>query len=49
MLAIVYFFDRHITGKTSSARNNIIDDITLSQVSGLNLDKFGEGNYIPDC
>ena len=49
MLAIVYFFDRHITGKTLSARKNVIGNITLSQVSGLNLDKFGVGSYIPDC
>ena len=49
MLAIVYFFDRHITGKTLSARKNVIGNITLSQISGLNLDKFGVGNYIPDC
>ena len=49
MLAIVYFFDRHIAGKTLSARKNVIGNITLSQISGLNLDKFGVGNYIPDC
>ena len=49
MLAIVYFFDRNIAGKTLSARKNVIGNITLSQISGLNLDKFGVGNYIPDC
>ena len=42
------FFDRHITGKTS-VRKNVIGNITLSQISGLNFDKFGVGNYIPDC
>ena len=35
--------------KTLSARKNIISNITLSKTSHLNLDKFGTGNYIPDC
>ena len=34
---------------TLSARKNIIGNITLSKTSRLNLDKFGVGNYIPDC
>ena len=49
MLAIIYVFDRHITGKTLSARKNVIGNITLSKISRLNLDKFGVGNHIPDC
>ena len=43
------FFNREITGKTLPAWKNVIGNITLSQTSGLNLDKFGVGNYIPDC
>ena len=43
------FSSREITGKTLSARKNIIGNITLSQTGRLNLDKFGVGNYIPDC
>ena len=35
--------------KTLSARKNIISKITINQTSRLNLDKFGGGNYIPDC
>ena len=48
MLSIVIFFDRHITGKTLSARKNVIGNITLSQISRLNLDKFGVGNSRAD-
>ena len=49
MLAMIYIFNRHITGKTLSARKNVIGNITLSQISRLNSDKFDVGNYIPDC
>ena len=46
-----FFSGTEITGKTLSARKNIIGNITLalSQISRLNLDKFGVGNYFPDC
>ena len=43
------FSSREITGKTLSAGKNITGNVTLSQTSRLNLDKFGVGNYIPDC
>ena len=49
ILAIIDFSSREITGKTLSARKNIIGNITLSQTSRLSLDTFGVGNYIPDC
>ena len=44
-----FFSSREITGKTLSARKNIIGNITLSQTSCLSLNKFGLGHYIPDC
>ena len=43
-----FFSSREITGKTLSARKNIIGNITLSQTSCLGLNKFGVGHYIPD-
>ena len=43
------FSSREITGKTVSIRKNIIGNITLSLTNRLSLDKFGIGNYIPDC
>ena len=49
ILAIIDFSSREITGKTLSARKNIIGNITLSQTSRLSFNKFGVGNYIPDC
>ena len=50
ILALIDFFSsREITGKTLSARKNIIGNITLSQTSCLSLNKFGVGHYIPDC
>ena len=50
ILAISNFFkQKNYWKKTLSARKNIIGNITLSTISRLNLDKFGIGNYIPDC
>ena len=49
ILAVIDFSSREITEKTLSARKNIIGNITLSQTSCLSLNKFGVGNYIPDC
>ena len=50
ILAIIDFFkQKKLLEKTLSARRNIISNITLSKTSHLNLDKFGTGNYIPDC
>ena len=43
-----FFSSREITGKTLSARKNIIGNINLRQTSCLSLNKFGVGNYIPD-
>ena len=44
-----FFQAEKLLEKTLSARKNIIGSITLSKISRLNLDKFGVGNYIPDC
>ena len=44
-----FFQAEKLLEKTLSARKNIIGNITLSKTSRLNLDKFGIGNYIPDC
>ena len=49
VLAIIDFFKQRNYWKTVSVRKNIIGNITLSQTSRLSLDKFGIGNYIPDC
>ena len=49
ILAIIDFSIKEITRKILSARKNTISNITLSQTSSLDLDKFGEDNYIPDC
>ena len=46
ILAIIDFL-RH--WKTLSARKNITRKITINQTSRLNFDKFGGGNYVPDC
>ena len=44
-----FFQAEKLPEKTLSARKNIIGNITLSQTSCLSLNKFGVGNYIPDC
>ena len=44
-----FFQAEKLLEKTLSVRKNIIGNITLSKTSRLNLDKFGIGNYIPDC
>ena len=44
-----FFQAEKLLEKTLSAGKNIIGNITLSQTSRLSLDKFGVGNYIPDC
>ena len=49
ILAIIDFSSKEITRKILSARNNTISNIILSQTSSLDLDKFGRGNYNPDC
>ena len=49
ILAIIDFSSKEITRKILSARKNTISNITLSQTSSLDLDKFDGGNYIPDC
>ena len=49
ILAIIDFSSREITRKILSARKNTLSNITLSQTSCLDFDKFGGGNYIPDC
>ena len=49
ILAIIDFSSKEITRKILSARKNTMSNITLSQTSSLDLDKFGGGNYIPDC
>ena len=50
ILAIIDFFkQKNYWKKPLSARKNIIGNITLSKTSRLNLEKFGIGDYIPDC
>ena len=49
IFAIADFSNTEITGKTLSVRKDIIGNTNLGQVSRLNLDKFGVGNYIRDC
>ena len=44
-----FFQAEKLLEKTLSARKNIIGNITLSKTGHLNLNKFGVGNYIPDC
>ena len=43
------FFKQRNFRKNLVSKKNITGNITLSQTSRLNLDKFGEGSYIPDC
>ena len=44
-----FFQGEKLQEKALSARKNIIGNVTSSKTNRLNLDKFGIGNYIPDC